>query len=132
MHPDGGGVQNGVEGFGAQSSAGQRLYAESASELPCGFFAASADSDGCAGTHQRKNGSSGRATGPENQDAAAFDAEFLLERTEQAEVVGVATIERSVAANDHGVNRANFRCEGIAVLQILENGLLVRMRDAES
>src|SRR5437879_4468447 len=60
MHPDRGGVQNGIEGLGAQSSAGQRLCAESAGEPLCGFFAASANSDGCSGTNQRKNGCSRR------------------------------------------------------------------------
>src|SRR5207302_7279029 len=132
MHPDRGGVQNGVKGLRAQSSAGQRLRAESAGELLCGSFAAGANSDGCSGTGQRKNGCSSRTTRAEDQDAAAFDAEFFLERTEQAEAVGVAAVERPVAANDHRVNSANFRCERIALLQILENGLLVRMSDAES
>src|SRR5207302_5254656 len=103
-----------------------------ACELPCSLLTAGANSDGCSGTHQRKNGCSSRTTRSEDQDAAAFDAEFLLERTEQAEVVRVAAVERPVAANDHGVNSANFRCERIALLQILENGLLVRMSDAES
>jgi len=74
---------------------------------------------------------SGRSTRPEDQDAAAFEAKLFLERTKHAEVIGVATIKRTVAANDHGVNGANFRGERIALLQILEDSLLVRMSDAE-
>src|SRR5438477_2939393 len=132
MHPDRGGVQNGVKGLRAQSSAGQRLCAEGAAELPCSFLTAGANNDARSGTSQRKNGCSSRSTRSEDQDAATFDAEFLFERTEQAEVVRVAAVERAVAANDHRVNSANFRCERIALLQILENGLLVRMSDAES
>src|SRR6266849_10866362 len=132
MHADRGGVQDGVEMLGAQRGAGHCLCAESACEYLCGFFAARANGDGSAGTYQRKSGRPGRSTRPEDQDAAAIDAKFFLEGTEHAEVIGVAAIERSVAANDHSVNGANFRGQRIALLQILENCLLVRMSDAES
>src|SRR5207302_1605391 len=57
---------------------------------------------------------------------------FFLERTEHAEAIGVAAIKRSVATNDHSVNGANFLSERIALLQILENCLLVWMSDAET
>src|SRR5207253_10451487 len=89
VHADGRGVQDGVEKLGAQSSAGHNFSAEDAREFPCGFFAARTDRNGRSGTSQRKNGCSSRTARAEDQDAAAFDAEFLLERTEQAEVVGV-------------------------------------------
>ena len=58
--------------------------------------------------------------------------EFFFERAQHAEIIGVAAVEGAVAADDHGVNSANFRRERIAVLQILENGLLVWMSDTES
>src|SRR5713101_5653102 len=132
MHADRGGIQDGVEKLGAQRSAGHSLSTKCAREFPCSFFAACANGDGCAGTYQRKSGRPGRSTRPEDQDAAAFDAKLFLERTKHAEVIGVATIKRTVvAANDHGVNGANFRGERIALLQILEDSLLVRMSDAE-
>src|SRR5207249_9363529 len=82
MHPDRGGVQNGVEGLRAQSSAGQRLRAEGAGELPCSFLTTSANSDGCSGTRQRKNGCSRSTPRAEDQDAATLDAELLFERTD--------------------------------------------------
>src|SRR6266481_5966414 len=132
MHANRGGVEDGVERLGAQSSAGHSLSTEGAREFPCGFFAAGTNGDGCAGTRQRKSGCPRRTTRPVDQDAAAFDAEFFLERTEQAEIVGVAAVERPVAANNHSVHGANFRGERIALLQILENGLLVWMCDAET
>src|SRR5216684_2922511 len=132
MHANRGGVEDGVERLGAQSSAGHSLSTEGAREFPCGFFAARANGDGGAGTYQRKSGCPRRTTRPENQDSAAFDAEFFLESAEHAEVIGVAAIERSVAANDHGVDGANFGRERIALLQILENCLLVWMSDTES
>src|SRR5258707_4529669 len=132
MHANGGGVEDGVEKLGAQSNAGHSLSTEGASKFPCSFFAARANGDGGAGPHQRKSGCPRRATRPEDQDAAAFDAKFFLERAEHAEVIGVTAKERTVAANNHGVNGANFRGERIALLQILENPLLVRMGDAES
>src|SRR5713226_2058112 len=132
MHANRGGVEDGVEKLGAQSNAGHSLSTEGASKFPCSFFAARANGDGGAGTYQRKSGCPRRTTRPENQDAAAFDAEFFLESAEHAEVIGVAAIERSVAANDHGVDGDNFGRERIALLQILENCLLVWMSDAES
>src|SRR6266478_870549 len=132
MHANRGGVQDSVEGLRAQSSARHYFSTECAGEFPCGFFAARANGNCCAGTHQRKSGCPRRATRPEDQDAAASDAKFSLERAEHAEVIGVAAKERTVAANDHGVNGANFRSERIALLQIFENPLLVRMGDAES
>src|SRR5713226_4939848 len=131
MHADRGGIQDGVEKLGAQRSAGHSLSTKCAREFPCSFFAPSANGDGGAGTYQRKSGCPRRTTRPENQDAAAFDAEFFLERAEHAEVIGVATIERAVAANNHCVNGANFRGQRIALLQVLKNRLLVRMSDAE-
>src|SRR3989442_2610688 len=132
MHADRGGVQDGVEKLGAQRGAGHCLCAESACEYACGFFAACANGDGSAGTYQRKSGRAGRSTRPEDQDAAAIDAKFFLERTEHAEAIGVAAIKRSVATNDHSVNGANFLSERITLLQILENCLLVWMSDAET
>src|SRR5258708_17531397 len=132
MHADRGGVQDSVEGLRAQSSARHYFSAEGAGEFPRGFFAARANGNGCAGTHQRKSGCPRRATRPEDQDAAAFDAKFFLERTEHAEVIGVTAKERTVATNNHSVNGANFLGERIALLQVLENCLLVRMSDAES
>src|SRR6267143_7005528 len=132
MHADRGGVQDGVEKLGAQRGAGHCLCAESACEYLCGFFAARANGDGSAGTYQRKSGRPGRSTRPKDQDAAAIDAKFFLERTEHAEVIGVAAIKRSVATNDHSVNGANFLRERSALLQILENCLLVWMSDAET
>src|SRR5207302_2514209 len=56
----------------------------------------------------------------------------FLERAKHAEVIGVAAVERTVAANHNGINGANFRRQRVAVLQILENCLLVWMSDAES
>src|SRR5260370_4534049 len=105
MHADGRGVEDGVERLGAQSRAGHSLSTEGAREFPCGFFAARANGNGCAGTYQRKSGCPRSTTRPVDQDAAAFDTEFFLERAEHAEVISVAAIERSVAANNHGVNR---------------------------
>src|SRR5882762_1668362 len=132
MHADRGGVQDSVEGLRAQSSARHYFSTEGAGEFPRGFFAARANGNGSAGTRQRKSGCPRRATRPEDQDAAAFDAKSILESAEHAEVIGVGAKERAVAANDHGVNGANFRSERIALLQILEDPLLVRMGDAES
>src|SRR6267143_75074 len=132
MHADRGGVQDGVEKLGAQRGAGHSLSAKCAREFPCGFFAARANGDGSAGTYQRKSGRPGRSTRPKDQDAAAFDAKVFLERTKHAEVIGVAAVKRSVATNDHSVNGANFLGERIALLQILENCLLVWMSNAET
>src|SRR5713101_9631588 len=131
MHADRGGIQDGVEKLGAQRSAGHSLSTKCAREFPCSFFAACANGDGCAGTYQRKSGRPGRSTRPEDQDAAAFDAKFFLEGTEHAEVIGVVAIKRSVATNDHSVNGANFLRERSALLQILENCLLVWMSRSE-
>src|SRR5260370_29197218 len=127
MHPDGCGVEDGVERLPPQSRVGHSLSTEGAREFPCGFFAARADGDACAGAYQRKSGCPRSTTRPVDQDAAAFDAEFFLERAEHAKVISVAAIESAVAANNHGINGANFRGQRIALLQILENGLLVRM-----
>jgi len=96
------------------------------------FFTARANGDGGAGTHQRKSGCPRRTTRPEDQDAAAFDAEPFLERTEHAEVISVAAKKRAIAANDHRVDGPNFDRERLALLQILENRPLVWMSDAES
>jgi len=41
---------------------------------------------------------------------------LFLERTQDAEVVGIASIERAVAAHHYGVYRADFRSQGITVL----------------
>src|SRR3977135_1581345 len=117
MHADRSGVQDGVEKLGPQSSPGHYLCAESAGEFLCGFFAARADGDGCAGTHQRESSCPSCAAGPKDQDAAAFDAEFFLEGAKHAEVIGVGAQERAVAANDDRVYGANFRSESIALLQ---------------
>src|SRR5260370_11492625 len=132
MHANRGGVEDGVERRGAQSRAGHSLSTESAREFPCGFFAARANSDGRAGTYQRKSGCPRSTTRPVDQDAAAFDADFFLESAEHAEVIGVAAIERAVAANKDGINGANFRGQRVALLQVLKNRLLVRMRYADT
>src|SRR5712691_8134901 len=115
MHANRGGVEDGVEKLGAQSNAGHSLSPEGASKFPRSFFAARANGDGGAGTYQRKSGCPRRTTRPVDQDAAAFDAEFCLEATEHAEVIGVAAIKRSGAANNHSVNGANFRGQRIAL-----------------
>src|SRR5260370_40029813 len=131
MHADRGGVQDGVEKLGAQRGAGHSLSAKCAREFPCGFFAARANGDGSARTYQRKSGRPGRSTRPEDQDAAAFEAKLFLERTKHAEVIGVATIKRTVPANDHGVNGADFRGERIALLQIPGEAFPVRASRAD-
>jgi hypothetical protein len=132
MHADRGGIQHGVKKIAAQSGAGHSLSTECAREFPCGFFTARANGDGGAGTHQSKSGCPRRTTRPEDQDAAAFDAEPFLERTEHAEVISVAAKKRAIAANDHRVDGPNFGRERLALLQILENCPLVWMSDAES
>src|SRR6266568_1106057 len=116
MHPDRCGVEDGVERLGAQSRAGHSL---------------STESDGRARAYQRKSSCPRSTTRPVDQDAAAFDADFFLKRAEHAEVIGVAAIERAVAANKDGINGANFRGQRVALLQVLKNRLLVRMSDAE-
>src|SRR5260370_33576095 len=131
MHANRGGVEDGVEKRGAQSRAGHSLSTESAREFPCGFFAGRADSDGRARAYQCKSGCPRSTTRSVDQDAAAFDADFFLKRAEHAEVIGVAAIERAVAANKDRINGANFHGQRIALLQVLKNRLLVRMGDAE-
>src|SRR5258708_20150819 len=79
MHADRGGVQDSVEGLRAQSSASHYFSTEAAADFPRAFFAARANGNGCAGTHQRKSGCPRRATRPEALDAAAPVAKCSIE-----------------------------------------------------
>jgi len=58
--------------------------------------------------------------------------EFFLEGAKHAEIIRVGAKERTVATNDHSVYGADFHGKSIALLQVLENSLLVRMSDTES
>src|SRR6267142_165106 len=132
MHADRCGVQDGVKEFRAQSAAGNDFSSDGASQLFRGFFTPRANANYRASTSQRKCRGSRRSTRAENQYAAAFDAEFLLERAEHADVIRVATVERTVAPDYNGIHGADVRSQRLAFLQMLQNGLLVRQRHAET
>ena len=58
--------------------------------------------------------------------------EFLFERAEDADVVGVRTGERSVGADDDGVDGADVGGEVVASVEVFEDCLFVRDGDAEA
>ena len=66
-----------------------------------------------------------------DEDAAPGELELLFERAQDADVVGVGTEERTVALDDDGVDGADLRGERVALLQMLQDGLLVRDGHAE-
>src|SRR6516162_1554587 len=132
MHADGGGVQDGIEGFLRQRAARNGFPADSARQLLSGMFAPGADRNLRSGTRQGKSSSTRRAARPEDQHAAAVDAHLALERTKHTDVICVAAVERAIAPDYHGVYRANFRREWFAFFQMFEDGLFVRDGDAES
>src|SRR5882762_11096132 len=132
MHADRCGVQEGVKEFRAQSAAGNDFSSDGASQLFRGFFTPRANANYRAGTSQRKCRGSRRSTRAENQHAAAFDAEFLLERAEHADIIRVTAEERTVAPDYDSIHRADVRGQRLAFLQMLEKGLLVRQRHAEA
>src|SRR5260370_38264276 len=99
MHANRGGVEDGVERRGAQSSAGHGLSTESAREFPCGFFAARANGDGCAGTYQRKSSRPRGTTPPIDQDPAALDPELFVTPGGHAAETGVQATIITVATN---------------------------------
>ncbi len=61
-----------------------------------------------------------------------MELEFLLQRAEHADIIRVATVKRPVAPDHNGVYGADFRSQRLALLQVFEDGLLVRQGDAET
>src|SRR5882724_11290730 len=97
MHADRSGVENDVKIFRAQSAPRNDFCSNCACQLFRGLFTPRANADDRAGPSQRKCRGPRRSTRSEDQHAAAFDAESLLERAEHADVIRVATVERTVA-----------------------------------
>ena len=95
-------------------------------------FATGANRDGGTGTRERESGSARGTAGAENEDATFGEVKFLFEGAEHTDVVGVRTSQRTVGADDDGVDRADVGGEIVAVFEMLQDFLLVRNRDAET
>ena len=61
-----------------------------------------------------------------------MNAKLLLKRAQHADVIGVAAIEGAIVPHQDSIYSANLRRQGLAFLQVFQNGLLVGDRDAES
>src|SRR5579872_121433 len=78
-----------------------------------GFFATRANPDVRSRLSKSKRSSSGNTARTKDQNAAAAKRKLFLEGSQNADVVGIAAGERSVAAHDHRVYGANLRRERV-------------------
>ena len=132
MHADRSGVQNGVKERRAQSAARNDFCSNCTCQCTRSFFTSRANAHYRAGPSQRKCRGPRRPSRSEDQHAAALDAEFFLERAQHANIIRVATVERTITPHHNGIHGADFRGERLTFLQVFENALLVRQRHAET
>ena len=73
-----------------------------------------------------------RAARAQHQDLGLLQRDSLLQRAHHTGGVGVKSVKLSILRPHHGVARADFRCVGIGVVQVLEDRFLVRHGDGEA
>ena len=130
MHAHGSGVDDGVEEFRRK-----RVRRSLAADGRASDFAFS------CGAPKRKRppglgeGESDRASGAtraNNQYAAVLQGDARLERVQHADIVGVVAVEFATAAHDHCVHGADFCGEGIAAVEMAQDGSLCGMVTLEA
>src|SRR5438309_9391861 len=126
MHSNGSGVQNRVEILRPQCASWDRFAANGTSELLRGSVAARAYENRRAGSRERKGSRARRSTRTEHKHSASTQLDPTFERAQDADVVGITTVQRPVAAHRTGVHCPNVGGKRLAIFQMLEDGLFVR------
>src|ERR1700731_2937973 len=118
VHADGSGIEDGVKGLRAQSTARDDFATDSAGQFARCIFTARADVN--AGTRTRESegsGTSGSASA-EDQYAAFRERQFFLQRAQDADVIRIAAVERTIAAHHDCIHRAYVRGQRVTILQV--------------
>src|SRR5579871_1639455 len=108
MHADGSCVENGVKRFRGQSEAGHGFATDGASEFASLLFTARADRDLSARASESYRCGTSGAPGTKKEYTTLGEMEFLFERAEHADVIGIRSSERTVGADDDGVYGADI------------------------
>ena len=132
VHADRGGVDNRVERFRAKGESRDGFATNRAGKIVSLSLAPRADRDLRTMSRQRDGGGAGGTSGAIKEDAALGEMEFLFERAEDADVIGVRTGERAIRADNDGVDGADIGGEVVAMGEMFQDFLFVRNSDAEA
>lgn len=132
VHADGGGIDDCVERFGAESESRHNFAADGSSKFTSLRFATRANRDRGTGPSKSERSGARGTSRTKNEYTALGEMQFLLKGAKHADIVGVRTGQRTVGTDDDCINGADVGREIVAVFEVLEDFLLVRNRDAET
>src|SRR5690348_16078265 len=132
MHADGSSVQDGVKLLGPKCTARYCFRVYGSRQSACGNRAPSTDAHRRTGPNEGEGRGARRASGAENQHAAAGNAELPLKSGQHTRVIGVVSVQAAVFPDHDGIHGADLRRQRIAFRQMPYYRLLVWDGDAES
>ncbi len=132
MHAHWSCIEYGIKTFRAQGAARNSFSTHGSRELPRLAFPPRTNSNEGSCARQGNRCRARRAASTKDKNAAAREAQPGLERPKHTDIICVASVKRTVAANGDGVHRSDFGRQRLAFFQVAKNRLLVRKSHAES